>query len=95
MLQTVKSKVNRQTVMKWLPYILPVLVAAFFMATAGGTFAQEVTLDIDTTEMTSRLFEGANIISAALGAVMFLLAGFKLGGILIRGIVDAISGIRF
>jgi hypothetical protein len=44
---------------------------------------------------TDGLFRGANIIIAALGAVMFLLAGFKLGGILIRGIVDAIGGIRF
>ncbi len=95
MVQNVKSKVNRQAIIKWLPYVLPALVAAVFLATASGTFAQAITLDIDTAEMTNRLFEGANIIIAALGAVMFLLAGFKLGGILIRGIVDAIGGIRF
>lgn len=95
MIQKVKAQVTRDNVMKYLPYILPALVAALMFATAGSSFAQEVTLDIDTSEMTSRLFEGANIIIAALGAVMFLLAGFKLGGILIRGIVDAISGIRF
>ena len=95
MVQKIKSKVNRKTVMQYLPYVLPALMAAVFLASASGTFAQEITLDIDTTEMTNRLFEGANIIIAALGAVMFLLAGFKLGGILIRGIVDAIGGIRF
>lgn len=95
MLQAVKSRVNRKAVMQYLPYIIPAMMFALFLASAGGSFAQEITLDIDTTEMTNRLFEGANIIIAALGAVMFLLAGFKLGGILIRGIVDAIGGIRF
>lgn len=78
-------------------YGIPALmVALVLLSGTGHAFAQEtVTLDIDTDAMTTDLFRGANIIIAALGAVMFLLAGFKLGGILIRGIVDAIGGIRF
>ena len=71
------------------------MLALVLMGAVVPAFAQEVTLDIDTNQMTNDLFRGANIIIAALGAVMFLLAGFKLGGILIRGIVDAIGGIRF
>lgn len=83
----------RRNPRRYLPYILPVLALALAFAMAPGAFAQ--TLDIDTDAMTTDLFRGANIIIAALGAVMFLLAGFKLGGILIRGIVDAIGNIRF
>lgn len=77
-------------------YGIPALMLALVLVSpVMAAFAQETTLDIDTDAMTNDLFRGANIIIAALGAVMFLLAGFKLGGILIRGIVDAIGGIRF
>lgn len=78
-------------------YGIPALMLALvIMGTVTPAFAQETTtLNIDTDAMTNDLFRGANIVIAALGAVMFLLAGFKLGGILIRGIVDAIGGIRF
>lgn len=85
----------KQAVKKSLPYVIPVLVMLFLFVAVSPTFAQETQLEIDTDAMTTDLFRGANIIIAALGAVMFLLAGFKLGGILIRGIVDAIGGIRF
>jgi protein-S-isoprenylcysteine O-methyltransferase Ste14 len=84
---------NRTNIIR---YGIPALMlAVVLMGVVTPAFAQETTLDIDTDAMTNDLFRGANIIIAALGAVMFLLAGFKLGGILIRGIVDAIGGIRF
>jgi len=85
----------RQAALKALPIVVPMFAAMFMFVAVSPSFAQEVQLEIDTTAMTTDLFRGANIIIAALGAVMFLLAGFKLGGILIRGIVDAIGGIRF
>jgi hypothetical protein len=78
-------------------YILPIALAAFFVLVAvEPSFAASApTLDLDPDVVTAGLFDGANIILAALGAIMFLLAGFKLGGVLLRGIVDAIGGIRF
>lgn len=80
--------------MRWF---IPLALAAFvIMSGVDGAFAQETQeLNIDTENMTTQLFQGANIIIAALGTVMFLLAGFKLGGVLIRGIVDTIGGIKF
>jgi len=101
MFKTIKNKAlwvrqnPKQAAIKALPIVIPVFVAMFLFVAVPASYAQEVTLDIDTDAMTNDLFRGANIIIAALGAVMFLLAGFKLGGILIRGIVDAIGGIRF
>ena len=83
--------------MRQMRWILPLALAAFVvMSGVDGAFAQEPNaLNIDTENMTTQLFQGANIIIAALGTVMFLLAGFKLGGVLIRGIVDTIGGIKF
>lgn len=80
-----------------LRWLVPLALAAFVvMSGVESTFAQEPNaLNIDTENMTTQLFQGANIIIAALGTVMFLLAGFKLGGVLIRGIVDTIGGIKF
>ncbi len=101
MLATMKAKIQwvrqnpKAAALKALPIVVPVLVFLFLFVAVSPTFAQDVTLDIDTDEMKNGLFNGANIIIAALGTVMFLLAGFKLGGILIRGIVDAIGTIRF
>ncbi|MCP4428892.1 MAG: hypothetical protein GY803_30785 [Chloroflexi bacterium] len=87
----------RQNPAQVLRVAIPVLMLALVFMGAVPSFAQTEppTLELDTDQMITGLFEGANIIIAALGAVMFLLAGFKLGGILIRGIVDAIGGIRF
>lgn len=55
----------------------------------------EPCLNIDPTTLTGGLFQGANIIIAALGTIMFLLAGFALGGGLLKGIVKSIGGISF
>ena len=55
--------------------VLPILVmVAVFALAVGSSFAQEptaVTLDLDAGELTNGLFSGANIIIAALGAIMF------------------------
>lgn len=77
--------------------ILPILVvmAVFALAVAPAAAQDPVTLDLDAEELTNGLFNGANIIIAALGAIMFLMAGFRLGGILLRGIVNAVGNIKF
>lgn len=77
--------------------ILPILVAVavLVLAVAPAAAQEPVTLDLDATELTNGLFNGANIIIAALGAIMFLMAGFRLGGILLRGIVNAVGNIKF
>lgn len=77
--------------------ILPILVvmAVFALGVAPAAAQDPVTLDLDATELTNGLFNGANIIIAALGAIMFLMAGFRLGGILLRGIVNAVGNIKF
>ncbi len=81
---------------------LPVLVAVFVLAamTVSTAAAQAptpttATLELDSTSLTNGLFTGANIIIAALGAIMFILAGFKLGGQILRSIVDAVSSRLF
>lgn len=81
-------------------FIMPVLLAVVFLAVSVGTTMAapapgSVTLELDPEALTDGLFTGANIIIAALGAIMFLMAGFKLGGMLLRGIIDAVGGIRF
>lgn len=69
------------------------MLAALVLATAVPAFAQDpVTLELDADTLTNGLFTGANIVIAALGAIMFILAGFKLGGGILRSIVDAVSG---
>lgn len=81
------------TFKKVLPML--VLLAVFALAVAPSHAQDPVTLDLDATELTNGLFNGANIIIAALGAIMFLMAGFRLGGILLRGIVNAVGNIKF
>ncbi len=77
---------------KWL---VPVMLAvALLAAPVANTFAQTATLDLDANTMTTNLFQGANIIIVALGAVMFLLAGFKLGTALLHGILNIVGNIR-
>lgn len=80
--------------------IIPVVMMGLMLFLAvSPSFAQDpvatVELEIDPTTLTNQLFTGANIVIGALGLIMFLLAGFRLGGTLLRGIVDAVGGIRF
>ena len=82
---------------KALPVILVLVLA---LALAVPAFAQDptpttATLALDSTELTNGLFTGANIMIAALGSILFILAGFKLGGGILRSIVDAVSGRLF
>jgi hypothetical protein len=69
------------------------MVMALLVMSVVPAFAQDpVTLDLDADALTNGLFTGANIIIAALGTILFILAGFKLGGGILRSIVDAVSG---
>jgi len=68
-----------------------VLVLVLALALPAAAQVSTDTLDLDPDELTSGLFTGANIIIAALGAIMFVLAGFKLGGQLLKAIMDAVS----
>lgn len=76
--------------------VLPVLfVAAMLIVMTVPAFAQATdSLDIDTEDLQSGLFEGANVILGALGAIMFLLAGFRFGGSILRMIIDTVTGFR-
>lgn len=53
------------------------------------------TLALDSGSLQSGLFEGANIILAALGAIMFLIIGMTFGGKILSAIQAAINGFRF
>lgn len=71
------------------------MVLALVLVSVVPAFAQDPTpiaLELDADTLTNGLFTGANIVIAALGAIMFILAGFKLGGGILRSIVDAVSG---
>jgi len=76
--------------------IVGLFVASLLVLNVTGAFAADPTpsLNIDTDAMVAGLMEGANIILAALGVVMFLLIGMKLGGVIIRAISSAIDGLR-
>lgn len=50
---------------------------------------------LDGTTLTEGLFSGANVIIVALGAIMFLLAGFMLGGNILTSVVGIISRFKF
>jgi hypothetical protein len=76
--------------------IVPVLVAvALFAVVVTPSFAQTTTLNLDTQELQNGLFSGANIIIGALAGIMFLLAGFRFGGTILRMIIDTVTGFRF
>lgn len=76
--------------------LIPALVAvALFAVVVSPTFAQTTTLNLDTTELQNGLFQGANIIIGALAGIMFLLAGFRFGGTILRLIIDTVTGFRF
>lgn len=97
MINTLKTKIAwaRQHPNMALFKALPVLVMVAMFVAVMPSFAQVPSLNLDPDTLVTGLFNGANIILAVLGGIMFLLAGFKLGGILLRGIVDAVSNIRF
>lgn len=77
--------------MKKFLIVLVVIVAVLAMVMPAAAQVSTDTLDLDADELTSGLFTGANIIIAALGAIMFILAGFRLGGQILRSIIDAVS----
>ena len=74
------------------------LVVVLLLVTAVPTFAQSVsttTLQIDQNLILPNLFQGANIILVALGAVVFLMAGFTFGVMVLRGILRVVGNIKF
>ena len=79
-------------------YVAFLFAFLFLSATAAG--AQEVpeeitrpTLELDVDTMLYYMFEGANIIIVALGAVVFLTIGFVLGRKILDLIRQAISSL--
>lgn len=78
-------------VRRFLPIAL--FLSVVFFATLP-TFAQEPIIDIDPDVIIEYLLMGANVIIGAVGLIMFLIAGFKLGGVLLRAIVDTVANIR-
>lgn len=79
---------------------LLVIVALALVLTfiASPAFAQTPpaipTLAIDADTLQSGLFEGANIILVALGAVMFIIIGMTFGGRILSAIQSAITSFR-
>ncbi len=79
--------------------VVPVLLAAVVLAAGvAPTFAQASsvptdTLIIDVEMVTSGIFQGANIMIVVLGAIIFLMAGFKFGVALMQGILRLIGNI--
>ena len=53
------------------------------------------TLALDSATVQTGLFEGANIVVGALGAIVFLLIGFQFGSSILRAISSYIGGLRF
>lgn len=76
-------------------------LTVFFLSNSGASaagFLQEEpverpTLALDVNEMLYWMFEGANIIIVALGAVVFLTIGFVLGRKILELIRSAISSL--
>jgi type II secretory pathway component PulF len=77
-------------------FVIALLVVMLLMFIVIPTFAQSTnTLDLDVSNITPNLFLGANIMIAALLAVMMLVAGLTFGMNILSRIVRAIvSGIR-
>jgi len=63
--------------------------AMFILAQAVPTLA------LDSATVQTGLFEGANIVVGALGAIVFLLIGFQFGSSILRAISSYIGGLRF
>lgn len=78
-----------------------VLLAAFvfgfvYMGSYGTATAYGAnSLNINSTVITNGLFEGANIIIGALGAVVFLLIGFTFGAKILAAIGAFVQRIAF
>jgi hypothetical protein len=96
LLQRAKSALST---MRTELYVASLFVFLFLSATAVG--AQEgdpepvvrPTLELDTNTMLFYMFEGANIIIVALGAVVFLTIGFVLGRKILELIRNAIQSL--
>lgn len=76
-----------------------VVAALALIFVAGPAFAQATpepipTLAINAEALQSGLFEGANIILVALGAVMFIIIGMTFGGRILSAIQSAITSFR-
>ena len=71
------------------------LMVGLMVVSAVPTFAQTATLNLSTELIQNNLFSGANIIIGALGAIVFLLAGFSFGGRILRSIGDWVTNFRF
>lgn len=87
---------------KYRLYVTMYFAAVFLAVSAGGASATEPepdpvvarpTLDLDVDTMLFYIFEGANIIIVALGAVVFLTIGFILGKKILDLIRSAISSL--
>jgi hypothetical protein len=90
-LETVKAFFNRFG----LALLVFVLTAFPSISEASSLTPDPVrpTLDLDVNEMLFWMFEGANIIIVALGAVVFLTIGFVLGRKILELIRSAISSL--
>lgn len=88
-----KAKQNPVKI-NWQVVIPVLMLGVMFTAALSPAFAQTTTLDIDTTELQNGLFSGANVILGALAGVMFLMAGFRFGGTILRMIVDTVTNFR-
>ena len=77
--------------------VLAVFMAGVvYMATYGTATAYGAnSLNINATTITNGLFDGANIIIGALGAVVFLLIGFTFGAKILAAIGAFVQRISF
>lgn len=87
--------------MKRKQLVLFIALALVLMFVASPALAQTPdptspipTLAIDSGALQSGLFEGANIILVALGAVMFIIIGMTFGGRILSAIQSAITSFR-
>lgn len=77
-------------------YFVIALVVVMALVMVVPSFAQTPvpTLALDSNQMQSGLFTGANIILVALGGVLFLIIGMTFGGKIIGMIQNAISNVK-
>ena len=72
------------------------LAGVVYMGTYGTATAYGAnTLNINSATITDGLFEGANIVIGALGAVVFLLIGFTFGAKILSAIGAFVQRISF
>ena len=79
-------------------YVVLLLVVLLVATSATAAFAQTTpstdTLDLDSTTILPNLFQGANIILLALGAIVFLMAGFTFGVTILKGLMRIIGNLK-